>query len=77
MASYFNGEMRSQFLMMALIALSVLLAFAVNTAITAWIQDKYATNLTQAYFVYALLVFLAVLVMAWLFGRWVINSSRK
>ena len=77
MASYFNGEMRSQFLMMALIALSVLLAFAVNTAITAWIQDKYATNLTQAYFVYSLLVFLAVLVMAWLFGRWVINSSRK
>lgn len=72
---YLNSEFRSQFLMIVLITLGVLFAFAVNTAVVAWIQNKYATNLTQAYFVYALVVFLAVLVLAWLFGRWVIKSS--
>jgi len=72
---HLNAEFRSQFLMIMLIFLGILFGLAANTAIATWIQDKYATNLTQAYFVYALLVFLGVLIMAWLFGRWVIKSS--
>lgn len=72
---HFGGEFRSQFLMLMLVAIGVLFALSVNNAILAWIQDKYATNLVQAYFVYALLVFLAILIVSYLFARWVIKSA--
>lgn len=69
------SDFRSQLLMLMLIAFAVLLALAANTAITAWIVDRYPANIVQANFVYLLLVFLAVLLVAFLFGRWVVRSQ--
>lgn len=57
------------------ITLAVLLAMAANHAITVWIDGKY-TNLTQAKFVYVLIVFLVMILMIYLFARWTCASLR-